>query len=113
MFDFAEFGDALKITYRTFTILPILASQYYVWWRYQRTNGPEWERRACRPYLFPWVTLFVVLARFELGLMLAVVAWSLFGLALYEIGQLRKLADLRWQSYALALLSFFFTAGML
>jgi hypothetical protein len=42
-----------------------------------------------------------------------VVAWSLFGLALYEIGQLRKLTDLRRQGYALALLSFFFTAGML
>ena len=54
----------------------------------------------------------MVLARFELGSTLAVVAWSLFGLALDQIGQLRKLADLRWQGYALALLSFFFTAAI-
>jgi hypothetical protein len=104
-FEFAQFGDAVHITYRTFTILPIVASQYYVWWRCQRA--------AYRVYLYAAAILFVVLARFELGSTLAVVAWSLFGLALYEIGQLRKLADLRWQSYALALLSFIFTAGML
>jgi uncharacterized membrane protein len=66
-----------------------------------------------RLYVFAAGVLFVVLARFELGRTLAVVAWSLFGLALYVIGQLRKLADLRWQSYALALLSFFFTVRML
>ncbi len=105
VFDFAEFSDAVHITYRTFTILPILASQYYVWWRYQRG--------AYRIYLYAAAVLFVVLARFELGLTAAVVAWSLFGLALFEIGQLRKLADLRWQGYALALLSLFFTAGFL
>jgi hypothetical protein len=113
MFDFAEFSDAPTITYRTFTILPILASQYYVWWRYRRPTIPEWERAASRLYVYAAAVLFVVLARFELGRTLSVVAWSLFGLALYEIGQLRKLADLRWQSYALALLSFSFAAGML
>ena len=111
IFEFTTFGDAFQITYRTFTILPILASQYYVWWRYQRANVPERERAAGRLYLYASAILFVVLARFELGRTLAVVAWSVFGLALYEIGQLRKLADLRWQSYALALLSFFFAAG--
>ncbi len=110
-FEFTTFGDALQITYRTLTILPILASQYYVWSRYQRANVPEWERAACRLYLYASAILFVVLARFELGRTLAVVAWSLFGVALYEIGWLRKLADLRWQSYGLALLSFFFAAG--
>jgi len=42
-----------------------------------------------------------------------VVAWSLFGLALYELGQLGKIADLRWQGYGLALLSFYFAVGIL
>jgi hypothetical protein len=105
VFDFAHFGDVVHITYRTFTILPILASHYYVWWRSHRA--------AYRVYLYAAAILFVVLARFELGSTLAVVAWSLFGVALFEIGQLRKLADLRWQGYGLALLSFFFTAGLL
>ncbi len=112
-FDFTAFGDGLHITYRTFTILPILASQYCVLWRNQRANTSEWERAASRLYLYASAILFLVLARFELGRTLAVVAWSLFGLALYEIGQLRKLADLRWQSYALALLTFWFATGML
>jgi uncharacterized membrane protein len=113
LFDFAAFGDALQITYRTFTISPILASYYYVWWRYQRANSPEWERAACRLYLYVSAILFMALARFELGATLAVVAWALFGLALYAIGQLRGIPDLRRQSYAIALLSFFITSETL
>ena len=105
VFDFAGLGDALHITYRTYTILPIIASHYYVWWRDKRVST--------RLYLYSAAILFVVFARFELGHELAIVAWSLFGLALYEIGQLRKIADLRWQSYALALLTFSFAAGIL
>ncbi len=98
-FDFTSLGDMLQITYRTFTVSPILASHYYVRWRYQRTST--------RLYLYAPALLFIVLARFELGSTLAVIAWALFGLALFEIGQLRNIGDLRWQSYAIALLSFF------
>ena len=102
-FDFTNLGDTLQITYRTFTILPILASHYYIWWRYQRAST--------RLYLYAPAILFIVLGRFELGPTLAVIAWALFGLALFEIGQLRNIVDLRWQSYAIALLSFFSTTG--
>jgi uncharacterized membrane protein len=112
-FDLVGFGDALHITYRTFTIMPIIASQYYVWWRYHGANVPDEERTFSRLYLYAPAILFVVLSRFELGPTLAVVAWSLFALGLYEIGQLRKISDLRWQSYALALLAFSFTAWIL
>jgi hypothetical protein len=100
--DFAAMGDALQITYRTFTILPILASHYYIWWRYQRAST--------RLYLYTSAILFVILARYELGHTFAVIAWTLFGLALFEAGQVRKITDLRWQSYAIALLSFFYAA---
>ena len=113
VFDFAAFGGALQITYRTFTILPILASYYYAWWRYQRASVSDWERAASRLYLYISAVLFMALARFELGATLAVVAWALFGLALYVMGQLRGIADLRWQSYAIALLSFFATSDTL
>ncbi len=106
LFDFTAFGDALHITYRTFTILPILVSQYYVWSRYQRAGVPEWERASARLYLYAPAILAIALARFELGPTVVVVAWALFGLALFEIGQIRNIADLRWQSYAIALLSF-------
>jgi len=104
-YDLTNLGDTLQITYRTFTILPILASHYYIWWRYQRAST--------RLYLYATAIVFMVLARFELGPTLAVIAWALFGLALFEIGQLRNIVDLRWQSYAIALLSFFSTTGAL
>jgi hypothetical protein len=113
VFDFAAFGDALQITSRTFTIPPILASWYYVWWRYQGDGIPEWERAASRLYLYTSAILFIVLARFELGPILAVVAWAVFGVALFEAGRLRNVMDLRWQSYAIALLSFAFTVDHL
>jgi hypothetical protein len=107
VFDFAEFGDVLRITYRTFTVIPILASQYYVWSRCRRAAIiPEWERSLSRLYLWVAFILATFLARLELGQTLAVVAWALFGLALYQTGLRRDIADLRWQSYALALLAF-------
>jgi hypothetical protein len=107
MFDFAEFGDAFRITYRTFTVIPILASQYYIWLRCRDAASiREWERTFSRLYLYLAFVLAVFLARLELGQTLAVVAWALSGLALYEAGLLRDIADLRWQSYALALLAF-------
>jgi uncharacterized membrane protein len=113
MFDLAGFGDALHITYRTFTIVPILASQYYVWWRYQRANVGEEEHTFSRIYLYALAVLFCALARFELGAAPAVAAWSLFGLGLFLFGQWRKISDLRWQSYALAVLSFCYAAWIL
>jgi uncharacterized membrane protein len=107
VFDFAEFGDALRITYRTFTVIPILASQYYVWSRCRRASIiPEWERAFSRLYFYLAFGLATFLARLELGQTWAVVAWALFGLALYQAGLFRDIADLRWQSYALALLAF-------
>ncbi len=105
MFDLTGFGDSLHLTHRSLTFLPILASHYYVWWRDRRASS--------RIYLYTPVVFFILLARFELGPRFAIVAWALFGLALYEIGQLRNLVDLRWQSYAVALLSFSFTAEAL
>jgi uncharacterized membrane protein len=107
VFDFPEFGDALQVTYRTFTVIPILASHYYIWLRYRSASLiPERERSLSRLYLYVAFVLATFLARVELGQTLAVVAWALFGLALYQAGLRRNIVDLRWQSYALALLSF-------
>jgi uncharacterized membrane protein len=104
-FDFVGLGDAIHITYRTFTILPIIGAHYYFWWRDQQAPS--------RIFLYTAAILFAVLARFELGPTFAIVAWALFGLALFAAGQFRKIVDLRVQSYALALLSFWFTTAML
>ena len=114
VFEFAAWGDGLQLTYRSQSpILPILAAYYYIWWRYQRANILEWERTASKLYLYLSAILFIVLARFELGQAMAVVAWALFGLALFALGQAGKIRDLCWQSYAIALLSFFSTAEAL
>ena len=113
LFDLLGFPDALHITYRTFTIVPILASQHYVWSRYQSSGVAEWERQASRLYLYSAAILAMVLARFELGSGLAVVAWACFVVALFEIGRRGNIADLRWQSYAIALFSFFDCAALL
>lgn len=104
-FDLAGFGDAFHITHRTFTIFPIVAAHYYLWWR--------GERSLSRLYLYTATLVFIALARFELGSTLVVAGFALFGLAIFEIGQLRKIGDLRWQSYALGLLSFSYTVWML
>jgi hypothetical protein len=109
LFDFANLGDAVRITYRTATIPPILAAHYYAWWRYQRADVAEWERTASQVYLYLPAVLFMVLARFELGSMWTVAAWALFTLAVYTVGKIRNIADLRWQSFIIALLTFLFT----
>jgi hypothetical protein len=105
LFDFSDLGDALHITIRTATILPIIGLHYYFCWRDRR--------KFSGLYLYTAAILFTFLARLELGPTVAVAAWSLFSLALFAIGEFRKIADLRWQSYAVALLSFFFAAGLL
>lgn len=107
VFEFAQFGDAFHLTWRTLTVTPILASFYFICWRCRRAPVvSEMERAFSRLYLYLAALLALVLARFELGESWAVVAWALFGLALYLFGQAFKIADLRRHSYAIALLSF-------
>ena len=111
--DLQGFPDAIHLTYRTFTVLPILACQYYIWWRYQHSAIEEWERNASRLYLYSAAIFAVVLARFELGSAVSVAAWALLGFALYELGQLRDVTDLRWQGYGLTLLSLVAASALL
>jgi uncharacterized membrane protein len=95
----------LILDFATLMTLPILASYYYIWWRTQRTTA--------RIYVYVAAVLFLALARFELGWPRDVVAWALFGLALYAVGRLRDIEDLQWQSHGIALLSFFSTVAAL
>jgi len=104
--NFAELGGTLHISHRLLTVLPILVSQYYVWWRYRRAEVSEWERGFGRLYLYAPAVLGVALARFELGRTLAVVGWAGFGLVLYWFGLRSDIRDLRWQSYVIAVLAF-------
>ncbi len=95
MANFTEFGNTLHISHRLLTVGPVIVSHYYIWRRYRE-----------RAYLYAPAILAVVLMRFELGRSLAVIAWALLGLILYRFGLKLQIQDLRWQSYAIAVLAF-------
>ena len=89
---------------------PVLLSHYYTWDTYRsggrRHRLARWEAGLNRLYLYSPMLLGIVLIRFELGRVVTVVGWALFGLMLYCVGVIRNNRDLRWQSYAIALLTF-------
>ncbi len=104
--NFTDLGNTLHLSHRMLTVVPILLSQYYVWWRYRGAETRVWERSWVRMYLYAPAILALVLMRFELGRSLAVAGWALLGLALYRFGLQLAIPDLRSQSYAIALLAF-------
>jgi uncharacterized membrane protein len=104
--NFTNLGNTWRISHRVLTVAPIAISQYYAWWRYQKEDADPDEKLLARAYLWAPAILAVALMRFELGRSLAVVGWALLGLALYRTGLARKIQDLRWQSYPIAILAF-------
>jgi uncharacterized membrane protein len=104
--NFANLGDTFGISHRMLSVLPIAISEYYVWWRYKNFDAPPSERAWTRIYLYAPAILVFILMRFELGRSLAVVGWALFGVLLFRSGLALKIADLRWQSFAIALATF-------
>jgi hypothetical protein len=89
---FANFDDA---PYRLATVVPVLASHYYLW-----------SRTRKRFYLYTAAVLAAILMRFELGRVFAVTGWAAFGVALLYLGRRWDMRDLRWQGYALAAAAF-------
>jgi hypothetical protein len=104
--NFTDLGNTLRISHRVLTVIPIVISEYYVWTRYKNAEVEAWERSLARLYLYAPTILAVALLRFELGRSIAVVGWALLCLALYRTGLAKDIADLRWQSYAIAILAF-------
>ncbi|HLX46211.1 MAG TPA: DUF2339 domain-containing protein [Bryobacteraceae bacterium] len=104
--NFTDLGNTVRISHRILTVVPIVIAQYYVWARYRRTEVSPWETSLARLYVYAPAILSVVLLRFELGRSMAVVGWALFGLAVYRTGLVKNIGDLRWQSYAIAILAF-------
>jgi len=103
--NFTDLGNTLHISHRLFTVVPVIVSEYYVWWRCRQASVDQWERTWARLYLYAPAVLSVALIRFELGRSIAVIGCPLLELALYRFGWRRELVDLRWQSYAIALLA--------
>jgi len=93
--NFTNDGATLGISHRALTTLPVAASFVYLW---RRCGETGW----LRIYLWLASSTIVILMRFELGRVLTVTGWALFGLVLLLIGLRSRLADLRWQSYLLA-----------
>lgn len=106
--NFTGLGGVGFLSHRLLTVVPVICSQYYQWSR-QRAAGTrlkDWERSLGRIYLYAAAIAGVVLMRFELGRVVAVAGWAAFALGLSILGNRWKVADLRWQSYALSALSF-------
>jgi predicted membrane protein DUF2339 len=104
--NFTDLGHTGWLSHRVLTVLPVIASQYYIWTRYRDSEVSSRERNAARLYLYAAAIGAVVLSRFELGRVVTVIGWAVIALALYTIGARRNNADLRWQSYAITLLTF-------
>jgi hypothetical protein len=106
--NFDVLGNTAGISHRLFSVLPVIVCHYYQWSRQRdaREQLRHWEREIGRAYLYTAAALLVVLLRFELGRSLTVVGWSLFALVLVALGQRWNNVDLRWQSYAIAGLTF-------
>jgi hypothetical protein len=108
--NFTGFGETFGVSHRILIVLPLIALFYYLW-RKARHEGERgqlvpWERLAAGLYLYAPAILSVILIRFEAGRVLAVIGWSLLGLAYLAIGIRWNNRDLRWQSYAIAALTF-------
>jgi hypothetical protein len=99
--NFTISGRSLGISHRLLTVLPYAALCYYLHDLTARARD-----RASRLYLYAGAILIVFLAQFELGRSMVVVGWAIFGAILLFCGLRLDKPDLRWQSYALALVTF-------
>lgn len=109
LLNFTSLGHWGLISHRLLTVTPILASEYFAWSRQRsgRLRWRTWEPLASRLYLYAAVVLAVLLLRFELQRVYAVAGWAVLSIALLVAGQKLRVPDLRWQSYAIAFITFF------
>jgi len=110
--NFTGLGATAGISHRLLTVIPVLGSHYYQWSK-QRASASrlrDWESGLGRAYLYAAAAGVVVLLRFELDRVSVVIGWAVFTLALLILGQRWKNRDLRWQSYAIAALTFWRSA---
>lgn len=103
-------GVTAGISHRLLTVGPIVVLCYYLASRL--SNKREQHRLSAtepslgRWYLYATALVLVVLIRFELGRVLAVLGWAVLGVVLLYLGLRFRNADLRWQSYLIAILTF-------
>lgn len=89
--NFTNDGATGPVSHRLLTVVPAAAAFAAAWLRSQQ-----------RLYLWAAALALAVMLRFEMGRATVIAGWAVLGLALLWLGLRLKLADLRWQSYALA-----------
>jgi hypothetical protein len=108
--NFTTTGMTAGVSHRLLTVVPIILMLYDFAARLRdagRRRGVSlreaWGGRLCS---WAGTVVLLVLLRFELGRTLAVVGWAAVGVALLALGRRRSATHLRWQSHAIALLTF-------
>jgi uncharacterized membrane protein len=85
----------LEVAGRLLTVMPVLVSHYYLWWR------TRW-----RFYLYTGTALAAALIYFQAAEPYRAPGWALATVALLLVGHRGEIPDLRWQSYTLAAVAF-------
>lgn len=108
--NFTAPGSFFGLSHRVITVVPIIAIFYYLVQRLseERAAGRilAFEKRLPQAYSYAAGFLLVVLARFELGRSLTVLAWALIGFIFLTLGISWRDRDLRIQACLLAILTF-------
>lgn len=108
--NFTTAGMTGFVSHRVLTVVPVILVLYDVAARLTdrrpRPRIAAGERLIGGVCCWTGTAVLVVLLRFELGRVLAVVGWAILGLVLLALGRRRAAAHLRWQSHAIALLTF-------
>jgi uncharacterized membrane protein len=102
------FAANFEAAHRLLTVPVVIAAHYFESWRQQRKRErlDAWENSLDRPYLYTAAGLIAGLLYLELRPAFIEVGWAFLTLALLAAGRAMNLRDLRWQSYALAALTF-------
>ena len=110
--NFTGLGATGVISHRLLTVIPVLGSHYYQWSKQRACASrlEDWESQLGRAYLYAAAIGVVALLRFELDWVRVVIGWAVFSLVLLILGQRWEERDLRWQSYAIAALTFWRSA---
>ncbi len=109
MANFTAPGVILGLSYRVISVIPIIIIFYYLVQRLteERNAGRTVERETHLPQVYSYAAavLLVVLARFEFGRSLTVIAWATTALILLALGIFWRDRDFRVQSCLIAILT--------
>jgi uncharacterized membrane protein len=108
--NFTAPGEIFGLSHRLITVAPVVAMFYYLRSRIAEEQdggmGFHFERHLPRVYSYAAALLLVILARFEFGRSLAVMAWGVMTLVFLILGISSRNRDFRIQSCLIGVLTF-------